>query len=48
MEINSIIEELEQLKGYIWQHVEEEETPLHKKIKDTTNLLLDLLESLEE
>ena len=48
MQLNKIIEELElNLKPEIWAFCENEETPLQKKVKDTTNLLLDLLESLE-
>ena len=35
------------MKPEIWPFCENEETPLQKKVKDTTNLLLDLLESLE-
>ena len=48
MILSDIVEELENLKCLIWEHVEDEKTPLQKRIKDTTNLLLDLLESLEE
>lgn len=48
MKLNEIIEELESnLKPEIWAFCENEETQLQKKVKDTTNLLLDLLESLE-
>lgn len=48
MTIREIVEELEEnLKPNIWAYVEDENTDLQKKIKDTTNLLLDLLESLE-
>ena len=48
MKLNQIIEELElNLKPEIWAFCENEETPLQKQVKDTTNLLLDLLESLE-
>lgn len=44
MNLTEIIEKLENLKSKIWVFVEEEQTELDKQIKDTTNLLLDLLE----
>lgn len=48
MNLRQIIEELEEnLKPNIWDYCESEETPLQKQVKETTNLLLDLLESLE-
>ena len=48
MDLRQIIEELEEnLKPNIWAFCENEETPLQKQVKETTNLLLDLLESLE-
>lgn len=48
MNLQQIIEEMEEnLKPQIWAFCENEETSLQKQVKDTTNLLLDLLESLE-
>lgn len=48
MNLKQIIEELEEnLKPNIWDYCESEETSLQKQVKETTNLLLDLLESLE-
>ena len=48
MNLRQIIEELEEnLKPNIGDYCESEETPLQKQVKETTNLLLDLLESLE-
>lgn len=42
--LTEIIENLENLKCDLWVFVEEEQTELDKPIKDTTNLLLDLLD----
>ena len=42
--LTEIIENLENLKCYLLVFVEEEQTELDKQIKDTTNLLLDLLD----
>lgn len=42
--LTEIIENLENLKCDLWVFVEDEQTELDKQIKDTTNLLLDLLE----
>lgn len=48
MNLRQIIEELEEnLKPNIYDYCESEETSLQKQVKETTNLLLDLLESLE-
>ena len=46
MEIKEIIEKLEELKSHIWAHVENEETETEKDIKEETNYLLDLLDTL--
>lgn len=46
MRLYEITDELEIIKSHIWEYVENEETELQKQIKYTTNLLLDLLESL--
>lgn len=46
MKIEDIIDELENLKGHIWAHVEDEETGIQKKVKEQTNYLLDLLDDL--
>lgn len=48
MTIQEIIEKLEDLKCEIWEHCEWEKNYTQIKVKNTTNLLLDLLEELNE
>ena len=48
MTIQEIIEKLEDLKCEIWEHCEWEKNYIQIKVKNTTNLLLDLLEELNE
>lgn len=48
MSLEEIIEELENLKCNIWEYCEWEKTYTQIRVKKTTNLLLDLLESLEQ
>lgn len=39
---------LNEFKETIWRYVEEEKTPVQREIKETTNLLLDLVDELIE